>query len=256
MNNLEEIYEEYRVKSQNIAPELRERLSAPLLLKPSERWLSASRRILLVGQETFQWSFFKNNPEFLYYSDRWTFSPMRSMDDFSTSDDAVPAMMSAYEFFCFSEFQRSNRNSPFWRFYRDLREINGENPFGFETSVLWTNLYRQDFNGGPLSNANLDIQNKVSTLNDTILSDEIFVLRPTDVIFCTGPNYDNELSRQFDGVIYENVAADIDDRAFSKLSHPKLPVNSWRIYHPNYMQRARQDLWQKQLDILRDSAVM
>lgn len=235
---LEAIYERYRTQAIDLLAEDLKTLSPPLLVRPTDRWARSQKRILLVGQETFGWSFHADDTSFPYYTYRWKFNPMKSMIDFRTASDAVLAMTSAYEFFSFSEYQPSNRNAPLWSFYRELRQITGDKLSGFDSAVLWTNLYRQDFNGGPIWKAPKHIRDEVSLMNRRILREEVAVLKPTDVIFCTGPDYDEELSRQFSGITYDEAVDGVPVRQLARLSHGELPESSFRIYHPNYIRRS------------------
>lgn len=180
--------------------------SAPLLLSASEVYQQVPTRILFVGQETQGWGW----PE--------------------ESDDPISELIEKYEAF---RFGKNRRHTPFWRAVHEIRrEVN---PDSSDASILWSNLAKVDVNKsrppqevlGPLLQAD-------------ILPREVKITEPDAVVFFTGPTskYDRLLRRTFDGAELSEV-----EPSLHTVSHPALPEQSFRTYHPNYLQqRKRWDL--------------
>lgn len=59
-------------------------------------------------------------------------------------------------------------------------------------------------------------------------------------MFFTGPYYDWILKSIFPGIEFEPVEG---QRFLAKIRHPKLPDQSYRTYHPAYLNRA--GLWEQ-----------
>ena len=253
--DLQQVYTRYQMRVGDSQIAGLDRFSAPLLLSASEAWENASQRVLLIGQETFGWNYCEADK----IGERDVAYPrlrsIENMADFIDSEDAVTAMMLAYRRFSFTEHHSISRRSPFWRFYRDIRRVVGDDPSGFLTSVLWTNLCRQDYDCGAFHNAPDELRQHIRSMNKDVLREEISVLRPTDIIFCTGPRYDEELSLQFLGVMFSEVDSNIPQRQLASLDHPGFAGGrAWRVYHPAYMNRKQSSfgkiLWERMLALI------
>jgi hypothetical protein len=68
------------------------------------------------------------------------------------------------------------------------------------------------------------------------------------LLFVTGPSYDDVLAQYFADIEFK--ALDLPARQFAMLVHPDLPEHSYRLYHPNYLNRDRKGRWDKALGIL------
>jgi len=217
-------YEEFKHNT-IIPPRLATRLSPPLLLKIPEQYLNSNRRILIVGQETLGWDF----------------RPVHNFVDFNTIPNSVEMMTQAYQNFEFSLRSKRNYRSPFWQAYRKMRIALGENKRGFQTSVLWTNLFRMSLDGGSVvKKGSREDANLIRDAGRSLLLSEIAILEPDAIIFFTGPNYDPHLNEHFRDC--QRSAFNGHDIAKACiLSHPRLPNDTWRTYHPRYLRHAR--LW-------------
>lgn len=238
------LYEDYKKKWEKAAtetsPDFLERLSSPLLLSARDAWPNSKKRLLMVGQETLGWGFQEGE----YYP--WDGSPIISFLDFLNVSNAVQLLQNGYEHFDFSKHQPENYRSPFWQTYRTLRE-KLENDM--EWSILWSNLFRFSVDGGSvIGSCTEDELSTVSNLNRGILNDEIATLKPSCVIFFTGPNYDFELERCFQGIEYSQFKAH-PVREVALLKHPALPTKSYRTYHPRYLFMRKWDIFE---DILHE----
>jgi hypothetical protein len=69
------------------------------------------------------------------------------------------------------------------------------------------------------------------------MTSEIRVLRPTAILFFTGPAYDLALHDEFPGIGIR-PAMGRAERQFAWLRHPSLPSVSIRTYHPAYLRRS------------------
>jgi hypothetical protein len=54
-DELNELYESFKSKAAGMPTDLRDNLSAPLLLSVPSRWRSSAHRILIIGQQTRGW---------------------------------------------------------------------------------------------------------------------------------------------------------------------------------------------------------
>jgi hypothetical protein len=236
---LNALYESLRSNSslQGLTTEFVDRLSAPLLIQPTQRWLNGKHRVLVVGQETGDWGK----------------GPVDHLAAFSSHTDAVSQMLAAYREF---DFGANYRASPFWTHFKALRQAFDSSENGFESSVLWANLYRVSVhpiegqssysverNTSPIERAAL------RALSRNVLLEEIRLLEPTMVVFFTGPNYDAALKDVFQGAVLSAVEP-FTARQISWVQHPALPTKSIRSYHPGYMNRAKPPFFDRLLEVL------
>ena len=63
---------------------------------------------------------------------------------------------------------------------------------------------------------------------------ELGELRPTLIVFLTGPNYDDYLLSEFDEISFEPIGS-FEPRVLSKLKSAKLTAPAYRTYHPGYL---------------------
>lgn len=229
----------------DLPEDLVSRMSSPLLLSIQKSWLSRSTRVLVIGQETFGWGCFAAH---LYPNDR--VPNMGSFREFQAAVDGVDQLQNGYSAFSYAKHQPNNYRSPFWRAYRELRSHIGDEPDGLDTGVMWTNLFRSSLaaptpsgdrggHGSVLRNSKPEEVDVLINLSCRVLHREIEILRPTAVIFFTGPNYDQFLDQFFKGVERTPVT-EYSERQCSRLIHDSLPHHTFRTYHPNYLSRSRQ----------------
>ncbi|MFZ4547319.1 MAG: hypothetical protein ACOYN4_07790 [Bacteroidales bacterium] len=127
------------------------------------------------------------------------------------------------------------RRSAFWRTVWAInQELNPE--LENENCFLWTNVSKYcTTEGKPISYD--DHAWIVKEMN--ILQEEIKIANPDVVIFFSGPNYDDKICIQFDdSLVFEQVDETIPLRELARVKHRKLPENSFRTYHPKYLQIA------------------
>lgn len=233
-NRLNECYTTFREKVEFDDNDFAKRLSAPLLIQVTERWIKSKIRVLVVGQETLGWEFFKGDR----YGYDWEFSDIHGWLQFKSANDSVNALVSAYKIFNFSSNNHPlNHRAPFFRAYRKIRESIGDNQENFETSVLWTNLIRMSVDEGSIfRNATPNQREEVIFASTNIFQEEVKILKPDIVIFFTGPVYDYALKKIINGSVFRDILG-YEERVIAAVSHDMLPKMSWRTYHPSYLQR-------------------
>ncbi|MBK8509590.1 MAG: hypothetical protein IPL51_13430 [Candidatus Competibacteraceae bacterium] len=231
----EQLLEQYeKLKSSvRFRGDLPKRLSAPLCLYAPERWKNSENRVLIIGQETLGWGFCSGR----YYD--WPYEPIANWQDFTRVQDSVTAMVHGYKSFEFSRYQPENYRSPFWQAYRQFREVLGEQRDGVETSVLWTNLFRMSLDGGSVIKGSREEVEQIREASRAVLRAELRILKPTAVVFFTGPKYNEALYSLFPNIEVFSFNGR-DPQKTAQIMHPDLPSMAWRTYHPKYLSLSQQ----------------
>lgn len=111
-----------------------------------------------------------------------------------------------------------------------------------EYSCMWCNIHRysqdktENTHGDKKAGSpNQEILDSMNCLNN-LLGEEVCVLKPDVVVFCTGPDeqYESIVDRCFTNVQREPIS-NRSTRVLCRLAHPSLPLRSFRAYHPNGM---------------------
>lgn len=206
-------------------------LSAPLAMAMPPEWQKSQCRTLIVGQETFGW-------DYLWPDGECESALLEGVHKRGRSE----ALIASYMDFDLSENGESRtKRSPFWRAHRRIAELFEGGDY---RKVLWTNLSRCDTLPAKLNTAsvwnNLSYENLDSLCKwqSPLLRAEIANSGAERVIFFTGPNYDYLLDRTLRDVRYETVFGDVSVRQAARIISPDLPSQSYRLYHPAYLQRA------------------
>lgn len=233
--NLNSLYSDFK-ETVSISDDLSDRLSPPLLLHPTERWKEAPSRVLIVGQETLGWDFDAGS----YYD--WPYPSICSFKDFKSVPNSVEAMVYGYKIFEFSRYQPDNYRSPFWRAYRQIRRNFDNEIDGFDTAVLWTNIFRMSLDGGSvIKGGTIEEIQRIREATSGLLRNEIKILKPDVVIFFTGPDYNDTLYSEFNDMeLYDFHGNDLSRTAW--IGHSYLPAISLRTYHPGYLNRGHWEL--------------
>ncbi|MCE0483309.1 MAG: hypothetical protein LV479_03620 [Methylacidiphilales bacterium] len=183
-------------------------ISNPLFIHVPEAYETAELKLMVIGKETHSWAWHLGDP------------------DHPTSVEKLVAH--------YREFNLGEKyvKSPFWWAAHELqRQLTpAVPPFGF----VWSNLFICDQNCKTPEN---DIGNKLRELS--ILKEELGILQPDAVVFLTGwYPYDYTIKKLFPGIVMTPEDGD-DGKLLSRLSHPALPVQSYRTYHPKYLRLKR-----------------
>jgi len=229
-------------KAADLPPALAGDLSAPLAMAMPPEWQESQHKILIVGQETLGWDY------------RWSADDWKSgLLDGPGRSDRAKALINAYEAFDLAASQPKSVRSPFWRAQRALADrFEG----GDYRKVLWTNLSRCDTTMADhgvasvwktLSYEDLDT---MCHWQSPLLRAEIANSGAKRVIFFTGPNYDYLLDRTFSAVQYKPVFDGVAEREAARMVSPDLPLQSFRLYHPAYLQRRSLPHLEALLDLL------
>lgn len=70
----------------------------------------------------------------------------------------------------------------------------------------------------------------------SVIKDELKILKPTIVLFLTGPNYDSVIADNFGELTYSKLPTDYSEREIAKVNLTGVPF-AFRTYHPNYLWR-------------------
>lgn len=221
------MYQEHEEQMQTFAKKCietkrNEEISFPWQLSSAtDKYCSAKVKIMVVGQETNGWG---------------------------DIDDIAENMLATEEF----QTHNSYSGVPFFQFVKDLAEaLNGKSDSYIDT-VFYTNLFKIANNDRPkylVEHKNLATE-YCNNFN-TLLEKEIEILNPKLLVFTTGPYYDEWIKTQFEGVEYSTVTnADISQ--FARLSHKALPQNTFRTYHPGFMNRDRESRWYPIIEKLKE----
>ncbi|MCX6227094.1 MAG: hypothetical protein NTV01_20485 [Bacteroidia bacterium] len=168
-------------------------LAGPFLMSPNELYQHQPIRLLIVGQQTNGWSY-----------------------DF----DDIGKQMANYEEFNLGIYYYS---SPFWNITRKLELALGN----VEYSCAWTNLNKYDLDSKrPFGN----FEKEISKF-DSILIDEIKILKPDACIFFTGPSFDLRIKSLFNGIVFEKIE-NWDMKQLCRIIHEILPELTFRTHHP------------------------
>jgi hypothetical protein len=178
-----------------------EDLSGLHCIKIQKRFGEAIPRLMIVGQQTRGW-----------YNER---------------AGNVDALMDGYEEF---DLGRGYYNSPFWVFSRWLSA--GLNVEGDEWDFIWSNLYKVDQGQGALSD--IELVSKLRSI--ALLPQELKIIKPSIVIFLTGPHYDQVLRDTFPDLEFEEIG-NWERAELCLIQSDELPKKCLRAYHPNFIWR-------------------
>jgi len=176
-------------------------LSAPTVIDISDAYFNSPKRLMIIGQQTYDWG-----------------------------TGTLDFMLKDYGDFNFGERYYS---TPFWNVISKVAKILGVDRY----AIAWTNLVKCDYKcdskkGRPPKKIEVEVQEAFP-----VLADEISILAPDIIIFFTGPQYDDRLKKSLPGSTFEKVR-NYDPRQLAKISNPNLPAKSIRTYHPNYLRRS------------------
>lgn len=235
MAQLRAVYEEWRLRGSN-SSEWASLFYPPLLVSEPPHWDASTHRVAVVGQETLGWSWTRNEKEKLGY--KWTRPDLTTLADFFACSDGVDAMLEAYEMFDFAAHQPISHRSPFWRYFRAIKDAIESS--GQRTSAVFTNVMRSAANGKTgftVFGVREHYRSQYLRWQRGLLVAELQALRPTLVLFVSGPNYDTFLNTEFRDLGYEPLAA-FSVRQVARLKSGGLPSPAYRTYHPGFLHRS------------------
>lgn len=219
---LEDFYETWKAHAPRNIPDLAD-MKGPDLICIDDQYLSSPQRIAIIGKEQLGWDY--SYSEFL---SNW--SVKRAINVYREFDLGI------------GYYAR-----PFWQFFHGIRLAAFPREPEARRKVLWSNLVKfvsddqTPITSKPYSEAALAVQKE-------ILPTELSIAKPDVCIFVTGPSYDTILESYYPGLRLE--ALDLPVRQFARLVHESLPRQSFRCYHPNYLNRDRRQRWDKVFELL------
>jgi len=178
-----------------------ESIAGAFLMSPNENYAKQPVPFLAVGQETYGWEIFSD----------------------VVSEEECEEMMSVYENFNVGE---KYYTSPFWNVIRKIESALGND----SCSCAWTNISKYDQNGGRPDTEHEKLFSSV----DNLLIDEITIIKPKVCLFFTSHNFDYRLENIFENIEFINVNG-FDINTLCQLKHQKLPILTFRTYHPRYL---------------------
>jgi hypothetical protein len=182
--------------------EIKQELSLPLFMYVYPEYDHTSKKTMVVGKETKKW--------------------------YSTLADNTQSTERIIEHYKEFELGVDYYNSPFWRFSKTL--FNRLNPTNAPNGLLWTNLSKIDQNGAGVSQ---EVREKNKAGYELLVS-EIGITAPDVIVFLTSWAEDEYLKRTFGELSFEKVE-DIDFNYLVRLRNDKLPFNTFRTYHPRFL---------------------
>ena len=141
------------------------------------------------------------------------------------------------------KLSKNGNRTVFWQYiYRINAALNPDQKDG--NNFLWTNVSKFCTHKGH----GLDWDIHLSTVDKfNCLKDEIVITKPDIVIFLSGPDYDGKINIQFNNEVEFKPFKEQHIRETAILEHPVLPKHSYRIYHPNYLQRSKKSFLLEEL---------
>lgn len=204
-----------------LSPQLTARLSCPLALAVTPEWEASPTRLLIIGQETLGHGLFGAQALGIAPNDIGSFAELVALPN---REEAIERLVSVYRSSMTGDGARESR--PFWLAFNKLWRLPS-----FE-SALWSNLFWCSLDGGSVwENSKSSEIVEIALMQRGRLRREIELLKPTAVVFFTGPNYDATLKGEFDDARLLKVN-DLPERGFARVSSHSLPEASFRLYHP------------------------
>jgi len=236
-NKLASLYESLRSKM--LPCEIAKKLFAPLLMKVGDKWETDQNKILIVGQEPLGWEAKKEGIKEGIYD----------YSDFLERPDSVKKLMDYYyEEFCFAKSSK-NKSSPFWQAFRRIAG-KGIQDLTANSNVIWTNLVKSSYDVTqddaklkikPVFKMSEKLRNEILAIFKGLLAEEIKILKPTKIIFFTGPYYDKILKGEFPKAeFYPYKTWKVRELANVSIEES---IRAIRTYHPGYIRRSKQR-WQ------------
>jgi hypothetical protein len=175
----------------------------PLLMYPNEKFSRQPFSFLVIGRETNGWDTF----------------------NYPVTEDACKKMMNAYEEF---NVGVNYYASPFWNVVRKIEATLGNEP----CSCVWTNISKYDQDCGQPDAEH----EKIFSLVDNLLIDEIKIVKPKICIFFVSYRFDYRIKNLFKNVEFLPVDG-FSLHQMCQIKHKDLPVFTYRTYHPRYLRQ-------------------
>jgi hypothetical protein len=209
------------LENEKVSPQLAARLSCPLTMAVTPEWEASPTRLLIVGQETLGNGLFGADAVGIASQDISNFGQLVALPNVA---EAIDRLVCVYRTSMTGDGAHENR--PFWLAFNKLWDLPG-----FK-SALWSNLFWCALDGGSVwKNSTWPEFDEILQMQRGRLQREIELLKPTAVVFFTGPIYDTALKQEFEDAQLLAVD-DLPERGFARVVSHSLPEASFRLYHP------------------------
>lgn len=139
------------------------------------------------------------------------------------------------------EVKDNQHSYPFWNMVRDYAESMQQKNPNMKIDYVWNNILKVGIakEKGTPSHDIINLQQKYFP----VIKAEIEILKPDVVVFFTGPYYDEFIKYEFPGVDFIKIQA-MKEREICVINSEYLPARSFRTYHPGYLVRGKQELFE------------
>lgn len=202
-------------------------ISYPFFTGVSDEYENASKRIMIVGQETRGWSQYK--PDWTTAdSQKWAIDYLRYQLHYSDDEK-------------FKESFGRRNSSPFWSFFKAFSKEN--------VVPCWNNIDKaQRYYNGKTMSLTVDIEcilnEKLPNSNETIFQKEIEITKPNVIVFITGPNYHTTMEKAMNlGTnSLQNIGLTTQTGCIDISSITNLGIPTFWTYHPRYISSKKNEL--------------
>ncbi len=180
-------------------------------LKASDDYLDADVKVMVFGQETNDWECKFPHPK------------------------GVPHLLNVYDNF-FNNGKCFSYSGQFWNGFSKIQD-RLRDEFSVESKsvgFIWNNVIKIGRCGEVGAPSKTILEWQEFTLELT--RKELQHYKPDIVIFLSGPNYDEHISRIFDDVSFSSTG-ERPVRHLAKVTSRQLPLKTLRTYHPGYLWR-------------------
>ncbi len=216
---LKDVFEPYIIKNPNAS------ISYPFFLGVSEKYENATKRIMIVGQETRGWTLYK--PDWtLEDSQKWTIDYLNYQLHY---DDSLR-----------ERFGRRN-SSPFWSFFKQFSND--------DIVPCWNNIDKAQryFDGKTMSlteEIEFALNKSLPNSNKTLFQMEIDITKPDVIVFITGPCYyaTMEAAMNLEKDSLKNVGLSYNHGCVDITNTVNLGVPTYWTYHPRHIASKKNEL--------------
>lgn len=186
-------------------------ITNPYLLAVSRHYYEATKRVMVIGQETLTWL---GEVEYGVYM-----------------AENIPKLLPAlYDVLVNEDYGFANR--PWWNLYQWLIGISTNVGFIANDVAKFGYVEEKGFH------------REINKLVLSLLREEIRICKPDLLLFLSGPNYDQHINDRLPIKCKIPCLDGISERQFCKIEFedPTLPV-AFRTYHPGYLYRKESQDW-------------
>ncbi|MBA3810651.1 MAG: hypothetical protein H0X27_03210 [Caulobacteraceae bacterium] len=225
---LNEAYAEWKSVVPNFSLKLEE-FTAPFLLKVTQEYADAKKRVLILGQETGDWCWdaveLRDPKNGWDYPEPYPYKRIETLAQFVQNDDSIKALIWGYGEYRFASAQPKNRRSGFWP---GFHRFAGDPPTAMAANVAKCHSLKWNKRVPDLPPSEYEA---FAAAQKRLLRREIEILQPDLCIFQSGPDYDRLIRNSFANAEFIATAEpDITEDIFARVEG--LPAESYRTYHP------------------------